>query len=117
MNGITAKEWELLGCFGVDPEFLDPDVPWAYNDAAYLVKVDGLSVSFAIQPSYRDVRLIVRRGSQRLYELNALNVADVRVLDDPGRDIVEIRLSEREWLRLQLRPAFEITQEFGCIVR
>jgi hypothetical protein len=110
MNGITAQEWELLGCFAVEPQLLDPAAPWCYNDAVYVVEVDGLTVSFAIQPAYRDVRLIVRREGQRLYELNAVGVADVRVLDEPERDIVEVRLSEREWLRVQVRPRFEITQ-------
>jgi hypothetical protein len=105
----------LLGCFGVDPKLLDPDVPWCYNDALYVAEVDGLSVSFAIQPSYRDVRIIVHRGSQRLYELNAVGIIDVRVLDEPARDIIEIRLSEREWLRMQVRPRFEITQGFDPV--
>jgi hypothetical protein len=112
MSRITAREWELLGCFGVEPQLLDPDVPWCYNDATYTVEVDGFSVSFAVQPSYLDVRLIVRRDGRRLYELNAVGVADVRVLEEPGRDVVEVRLSEREWLRVQLRPRLEMTQGF-----
>jgi hypothetical protein len=112
MDGITATELDLLACFGVEPELLDPGMPWCYTDAMYLVEVDGLSVSFAVQPAYRDVRLIVRRGEQRLYELNAVGVADVRVLGEPGRDLVEIQVSEHAWLRVQLRPAFEITQGF-----
>jgi hypothetical protein len=113
MPGITAQEWELLRCFAAEPKLLDPDVPWCYNDAAYGVEVDGLSVSFAVQPAYKDVRLIVRRGEQRLFELNAVGVMDVRVVDEPGRDIVAVRLSESGWLRMQLRPAFEITQGMG----
>jgi hypothetical protein len=115
MSGITVQEWQLLGCFGVEPQLLEPNVPWCYNDAAYVVEVDGLSVSFAVQPAYRDVRLIVRRDDQPLYELNAVGIEDMRVLDEPGRDIVEVRLSKREWLRVQLRPRFEITQGFDSL--
>jgi hypothetical protein len=113
MHGITAQEWELLGCFAVEPTLRDRDVPWCYNDAAYLVEVDGLAVSFAVLPAYKDVRLIVHRGEQRLFEPNAVDVVDVRVVDEPGRDIVEVRLSESGWLWLQLRPTFEITQGVG----
>jgi hypothetical protein len=115
MSRITAKELELLGCFGVEPQLLDPDDPWCYNDALYVVEVDGLSVSFAVQPSYRDVRIIIRKNGQRVYELNAVGVEDVRVVEEPGRDIVEVRLTEREWLQVQLRPVFEITQKFKAI--
>lgn len=112
MSGITAKDWELLGCFAVEPKLLDPDSPWCYNDAAYVVEVDGLEVSFAVQPSYRDVRIVVRRGGHRICELNALGVADVVVLDEPGRDVVGVCLTDSEWVRLQLRPTFEMTQGF-----
>jgi hypothetical protein len=111
MRAITATELQFLECFEVEPVLLDPKDPWCYNDAAYLVEVDGLSVSFAIQPSYRDVRLIVRRGEQRLFELNATGVADVRVIDEPGVDTVEVLLTETALLRMQLRPVFLIEQE------
>src|SRR5476649_1157700 len=112
MDNITATELQMLECFGVEPKFLDPNEPWCYNDAAYSVELDGFSVSFAVQPAYRDVRIIVRRGEQRLYELNALGLADVLGLDEPGRDMVEVRFSERKWSRLQLRHALEITEGF-----
>jgi hypothetical protein len=112
MDSITATELELLACFGAEPRLLDPDVPWCCNDAAYAVEVAGLSVSFAVQPAYRDVRLIIHRGEQRLFELNAVGVADVRVIDERGVDAIEVRLSAESWLRVQLRPALEITQGF-----
>jgi hypothetical protein len=113
MSEITATELEFLACFGVEPHLLDADVPWCYNDAVYSVQVDGFSVSFAVQPSYRDVRLIVRRGEQRLFEFNAVGVADVRIIDEPGVDAVEVLLTAESWLRVQLRPAFEVIQEFA----
>ena len=107
-------ELELLACFGVEPQLREAGVPWLYNDAVYLLDIDGLSVSFAIVPGYLfDVRLIVRRDGQRLFEFNAMCVADVRVIDERGVDAVEIVLSEESWLRITLRPAFEITQGFG----
>jgi hypothetical protein len=112
METIAATELQMLECFGVEPQLLDPNDPWCYNDAAYVVELDGMSISFAIAPAYRDVRFIVHRGDQRLFELNAMSVADVRVIDEPSRDLLEIALTERSWLRLQLRPFFEITQGF-----
>ena len=112
MNSITATELEVLACFGVEPRLLDSGVPWCYNDAAYAVDLDGLSISFAIHPAYRDVRLIVRRGEHRIFELNAVGVADVRVIDEQGLDAIEVLLSAESWIRVQLRPAFEVTQRF-----
>ena len=106
-------ELELLACFGVEPQLQEASVPWLYNDAVYLIEIDGLSVSFAITPIHPAVRLIVRRDGQLLFEFNAMSVTDVRVIDERGVDAVEIVLSEESWLRITLRPAFEITQGFG----
>ena len=69
MSSITAKEWELLSFFEVEPVLLDPDVPWCYNDAVYSVQFDGLSASFAVSPASRDVRLVAHRGEQQLRRL------------------------------------------------
>jgi len=109
---VTATELDLLSCFGVEPQLLDAGVPWCYNDAAYLFEADGLSVSFAVAPGYRDVRLVVRRGEQRLFELTAVGAADVRVIDERGVDAVEVVLSAESWVRVRLRPSFEVTQGF-----
>ena len=113
---MTATELQLLECFGVEPRLLDPNDPWSYNDALYVVEIDGLSISFAVQPSYRDVRFIVCRGEKRLYELNAVGVADVRVIEETGVDTFEVLLTAGSWMRVQLRPAFEITQGFESAV-
>ncbi len=36
----------------------------------------------------------------------------MRVIDEPGVDAVEVVMAERSWLRMQLRPVFEVTQGF-----
>jgi hypothetical protein len=113
-DGITATELQLLECFGVEPQLLDPTDPWCYNDAAYRVEVDGYSVSFAVAPAYQDVRIIVSRGERRIFEFNSMGVRDVRVIDEPGVDAVEVILGQQSSLRLQLRPVFEITQRFDA---
>ena len=107
MSKITAQEWELLACFAVEPTLLDPDEHWSDNDVVDLVDVDGLTVSFAVQPSQKDIRLIVRRCEQILFELNAMDVTDVRIVNKPGYDLVEILLSQAWCVRLQLRPTFK----------
>jgi hypothetical protein len=112
MRGITVTELELLDCFRAVPDLLDPEVPWCYNAVEYLVEVDGLTVSFTISPSYRDVRIEVRREGKLLIEVLAKDVADVRVLDEPGADALEVVVDERSCLRLQLRPSFELRQGF-----
>ncbi len=109
MSIITAQEWEVLYFFEVEPERLDPEIAWPYNDFVYLVSQGDLSLSCAIAPAYKDVRLILARNDVRLYELNAVGVKDVHIKTDNGQERMEIELNERETLVLKLRPQIEIT--------
>ncbi len=43
--------------------------------------------------------------------MNATGVADIFVPEETGRDILEIRLSESECPRVQLRPGLELTHD------
>ncbi len=112
MRWSDESELPLLACFGVEPRMLDSRTPWFYNTAVYEVEVDAVSVSFTIEPAYGNVRLVVRQAGRRLFEFDAKMVADVRVIDEPGVDAVEIDMTAGSWLRMQLRPTFEITQAF-----
>lgn len=109
---VTVTELQLLACCEVEPRLLDADVPWCYNDATYVFERDGMLVMFAVRPSYRDVRICVKRGERRFFEFNALGVRDVIVIDEHGVDAIEVLIAESAWLRLQLRPAVEIIQGF-----
>ena len=92
---------------------LEPAEPWFLNDAACCVEAEGLSVSFAVHPFHRDVRIVVSRSGHRLFEFNLTGVADVKVIDEPGVDAVEVTITKDSWLRLQLQPVFEVTQSFS----
>ncbi len=103
---ITATELELLACFGVEPTLLDAGIPWCFNEATYAVEVDGIAVTFTVAPSCRDIRLTAKRGDRPLYELAAIQIEDVEVIDEHGRDALVFRLSDDENLEVQLRPTF-----------
>lgn len=69
-------------------------------------------MTFKIHPSYKDIEFSAIRDDRPLYELKAIGVEDVRMLDFPGCDVFEIWLSKKEWLRIQLRPRFGIVHGF-----
>ena len=113
MEEITATELDLLACFGVEPQLRDPGVAWADNSATYDVDVAGSTVTFTIEPSFRELRLTVHRSGQRVLELTANSFTDLRVVEAPGRDAIEVQLSERAWFMVQVRPTIEVVQAFG----
>lgn len=108
---ISAEDYELLGFFEVEPEMMEPDDPWPYNDSVYKVKKEGLSLSFAIHPSYKDVRLIIKQNENTIYELNAVGVNDVKISENKSKEYLEIVISERESLILKLKPFITVSQQ------
>jgi hypothetical protein len=102
----------MLACFAVEPQLLDDRLPWFCNVVDYRFDVDGYSVLFSVTPNYPDIRILVRRGERRLFEFNLRAVRDVRIIDESEVDAVEVIIDGQSKLRLQLRPVFEITQEF-----
>ena len=108
MTPISAEEWEVLSFFEVQPKLADKDIAWPYNDFLYEIERGDLSLSCAIAPAYRDVRLILKRGGEKLYELNATGVDDVKYENQSGRETLEIVLSPRERIRLKVKPGIDI---------
>jgi hypothetical protein len=110
MRYISAEDWELLSFFEVEPQRLDPSVPWVYNDSVYLIEDGELSLSCAIHPAYKDVKIILKHLTHCLYEFEAMGVKDIQVLKEKGSEVLEITLSEQQNLRVKLRPSIEIVQ-------
>lgn len=110
--GICATERQLLACFGVEPQWLEAGIPWYYNTATYTLALDRWHIEFVLQPSSGEVLLRIDCAGQRCFEFSATAVRDVRVIDQPGVDAVEIVMEEHSRLTLQLRPSVKITQHF-----
>jgi hypothetical protein len=55
MSTVTVKEFELMSFFEVEPQPLDPDVPWPYSDFSYHVELGQYEIEFTISPAYRDI--------------------------------------------------------------
>ncbi len=113
MKTITAQEWELLSFFEMEPELLDSTVPWIFNDALYRVSRENYNFSFAVQPSYRDVRLILSIDGKIAYELSAMGVDDVIYQKEDGHETIEIRVDHRNSLMLTMKSSIQIRQNWG----
>lgn len=112
MTPITATELDLLTFFEAEPHRADADEPWLLNDMAYEYSAGRNRLSFAVAPSYKDVRIVLRDDERVLYELNAMAVDDIEYLSDGGgrNESLRITLSARDTLTIRLKPAIAITQ-------
>ena len=107
---VSAGEHELLSFFGVPPNSLDADVPWVYNASTYEAVDSATHVSFTISPSYKDVRILLTHRGTLLYELDAIDVDDVRYHCDKGRECLEVVVTKRNSIWLSLNPHIVIRQ-------
>lgn len=108
MGDITIEELDLLGFFAAEPTRLDPDVPWPYNDFLYAAERGGLSLSFALAPAYKDVRIIITLGTATVYELSAMGVDDVKYHKDGLLETLEIVVTPSDRLVLSIWPSIKI---------
>jgi len=109
-KSLSIDEVDLLNFFEVEPTPLDPELPWVYNDTVYETSDGRLHISFAVAPSVKDVRIILKLDGTLAYELNAVAVDDVRYHNDKGRESVEIIVSAVDRICLRIKPNISITQ-------
>ena len=64
-DAISAKEWQLLAFFEVEPTRLDADIAGPYNDFTYRRVLGDVTVTFGVAPAYKDFTLTVERGARR----------------------------------------------------
>lgn len=112
MYAISAKEWEVLAFFEVEPTRLDADVAWPYNDFTYRRAQGDVTITFGVAPAYKDFTLTVERGGVKEIELTALAVFDIRYHEDRGAEWLEILLTVNDVLELRLKPSFSLVGQF-----
>ncbi len=110
MAEISVEDWQLLSLFEVEPTLLDPGEPWYYNDAVYEVVQGDLSLSFAISPAYRDVKLMVLLNSDVLFEFTSQDVEDVCYSKADTIERLTIKVDQRTQIELVIKPRIAIRQ-------
>ena len=113
MDVISAEEWQLTSFFEVVPTYPDPDSPWPYNEVVYEVTRGEISLSCAICPAYRDIRVILRCAGAVKYELNAVQVDDIAYTSDKTGESLRVVLGEHEHLTLRMKPLIEVAHEYS----
>ena len=113
MHYVTVEEFELLSFFEVEPVRADKDIPWPYNDFSYNVDLGQYTIQFGITPAYKDLSVSITSSGAEIYSFTALSVHDVVYHNHPDREILEIIVSRRESIWLQIRPRLSIKQSLS----
>ena len=105
---LTIKQLELLEFFQVEPRSVGSDPPWPYNQFTYEVELDELLLKCTINPADQDLDIVLTKNSKLLYQMNAENVHNLRLLKDNGRLTLEVELNARSRVLLKLKPRISI---------
>jgi hypothetical protein len=108
---ISAQEYELLSFFEVAPSVMDEDVPWPYNDFLYEVEKDDFTISCTIAPSYKDVKLSLRHHDKFVYEFAAMHIEDIKILNDEGKETLELIIRPSHRIFINIKPHIEIRED------
>ncbi len=114
---ISVQEYELLEFFGVEPQLVDHDIPWTYNDATYHLEMPDVATTFTVSPSYGDVTLVIRRGAEEIVHFSARQVDDIRLVADANYEALQIDLGKNGQVTVRIRPTFELRQRWSAPIR
>lgn len=110
MKPISAEEHQFLSFFEVEPVSRDRDEPWQYNDSVYTVHRDGLTLTFAIDPAYKDIRITLTKEESQFYDLSLTGVDDVLYHKDSNKESLECILTDNHSILLSLKPHIRILE-------
>jgi hypothetical protein len=110
MKALSVDGFGLLNFFEVVPVERDLDIDWIYNESAYELTRGQIQISFTIAPAYRDVRIVLKVDGSVVYELNATGIDDVTIRNDNGREWLEIRISQRHYIALRMKPEISVSE-------
>jgi len=104
MKIVSVEDFELLGFFEIEPEMDDPNDSWSYNDSVYTVQQGDICLTFAIHPSYKDVRIIIKHKNNTIYEINTMGVNDVVLHEEKNKEMLEIIIDKKESVIVKIKP-------------
>jgi hypothetical protein len=109
-NFITAEKWELISFFETEPSYLEPSDPWPYTDAVFEIQRETLSFSCAINPAYKDIRIILNQNGKKVYELNAMAILDIIYKKEYNAEYLEFIIDNKSKIILRVNPSIEIAE-------
>ena len=110
MARITAKEYELLGFFEVEPVLREAESDWLSTESTYAVTKSGIDIRFTVHPSYRDVKIEMSVRGEVIYDFFAMGVGDVSVGRAGGYECLTVLLDREHSIDLFLSPSIRIKQ-------
>jgi hypothetical protein len=105
------KDWELIGLFECEPDCLDANVPWCYNQLTFKTSRNENEIICVIAPGYEELQWEWRNNGQKIIELNLCSVAGLDVTMENGKESLIAHFRDKFLMPLvfQLKPHINIS--------
>jgi hypothetical protein len=111
---LSICEWEAIAFFGSEHKSRAYGTEWFDSDSVYEVSdQSGLTLTCAIHPIHRDVRIRLLRRDHLIYEWQAQDLKDICYVEEKDRTVMKFVVSDRDSLTLQVQPRISITRFTG----
>ena len=109
------EQYKLEYIFKTEPDVLDVDVPWAYNQPTFTTEAKNGKVKVKIEPGYETVGIVWTQKNRTVLELELIGGLSITIDDDKDLDtlIVTSRESKVHDLVLRVRPFISVRCGFG----
>lgn len=112
-KNITANEEQLEEFFGVKGKPLDINMQWPFNEYLYEVSRDGMELSVSIHPTLKDVRIILAKDENTIFESNRMAIQDITIETDGDAQSLVIHGANNQYLLIRVEPNIQIEDYVG----
>ena len=87
---VFPDDYELISFFEIEPEVLDPEMPWFYNTVTFQKQYADELLYCTFSPAYGDIDLTLVRGQKAKITLNLHNIDSIEVLKGPNGEHLKV---------------------------
>ena len=105
------ENYELESFFEREPEVLDKNAPWAYNELVFKAQAENGTLQVKMVTGYEVMEVSWTQGSYEVLKLDLKGVQTIRVCDEKKLDtlIASFRNQDVDDLVLKIRPVISVT--------
>jgi hypothetical protein len=105
------ENFELESFFECEPEVLDKDVPWAYNELLFNIEAENGKLQVKMVTGYELMDVIWKQGEYIVLNLKLKGVQSLQIKDEKKYDtlVASFRSQDVDDLIIKIRPVISVT--------
>jgi hypothetical protein len=107
------KDWELIGLFECEPDCLDENVPWCFNQLTFNTVRDEDEEVSVISPGYEELKWEWRKNGQLIAQFDLHWVSSLEVIKENEKESLVARFRDKHLMPLVLHVKPFVSLSWG----